>query len=174
MQLHYEYFKSDSIRVTLMSKCKIMFILHFVSLHSKVSELEILDSCCSFFFWNLECISSQYSKLLQLNFTICFPSKVNLLKIVIKTMAPIFLLWVNFSIRFYWYEWLYSVTVVYFTFNEFLNFEAEIIWSFPEIQHLKLWFWRPLKICHRFNVYNSELVDNSCILIRLHMIGLLE
>lgn len=67
MQLHYEYFKSDSIRVTLMSKCKIMFILHFVSLHSKVSELEILDSCCSVFFWNLECISSQYSKLLQLN-----------------------------------------------------------------------------------------------------------
>lgn len=100
--------------------------------------------------------------------------KVNLLKVVIKAMAPIFLLWVNFSIRFYWYEWLYSVTVVYFTFNEFLNFEAEIIWSFPEIQHLKLWFWRPLKICHRFNVYNSELVDNPCILIRLHLIGLLE
>lgn len=101
MQLHYEYFKSDSIRVTLMSKCKIMFILHFVSLHSKVSELEILDSCCSVFFWNLECISSQYSKLLQLNFTICFHSKVNLLKVVIKAMAPIFLLWVNFLIRFY-------------------------------------------------------------------------
>lgn len=101
MQLHYEYFKSDSIRVTLMSKCKIMFLLHFVSLHSKVSELEILDSCCSVFFWNLECISSQYSKLLQLNFTICFHSKVNLLKVVIKAMAPIFLLWVNFSIRFY-------------------------------------------------------------------------
>lgn len=101
MQLHYEYFKSDSIRVTLMSKYKIMFILHFVSLHSKVSELEILDSCCSVFFWNLECLSSQYSKLLQLNFTICFHSKVNFLKVVIKAMAPIFLLWVNFLIRFY-------------------------------------------------------------------------
>lgn len=48
MQLHYEYFKSDSIRVTLMSKCKIMFILHFVSLHSKDTWLLLFSFLLKF------------------------------------------------------------------------------------------------------------------------------
>lgn len=85
MQLHYEYFKSDSIRVTLMSNSKIIFILHFVSLHSKVSELVLFN-----FLLKLGVLRSQYSKLLQLNFSICFHSKVNLLIVVIKTWPQIF------------------------------------------------------------------------------------
>lgn len=159
MQLHYEYFKSDSIRVTLMSNSKIIFILHFVSLHSKVSELVLFN-----FLLKLGVLRSQYSKLLQLNFSICFHSKVNLLIVVIKTWPQFSLMGENSAIRFLgismsdYIQWQWYIIV--YIFNGFLIFEAEIIWSFPEIQHLKLRFWCPLMICHRFNVYNSELVDN--------------
>lgn len=93
MQLHYEYFKSDSIRVTLMSKCKIKFILHFVSLHSKVSELEILESCCSVFFWNLEC--SSVFQVAATEFQQLFSFKGKSSQSSDQDTAPIFLLWVK-------------------------------------------------------------------------------